>query len=80
MISVVIFFYNGEQFVQECMEHVVNQTIGIENIEVVAMDDASTDSTLELLNVWKEKYPDNIKVIHTKVNSQTSGSSNRNRE
>ncbi len=78
MISVVIFFYNGEQFVQDCMEHVVNQTIGIENIEVVAMDDASTDSTLELLNVWKEKYPDNIKVIHKKVNSQKAGSTSRN--
>lgn len=78
MISVVITFYNSEQFVQECMEHVVNQTIGIENIEVVALDNASTDSTLQKLKVWKEKYPDNIKILHKKENSSKAGCKNRN--
>ncbi len=77
MISVVVFFYNGEQFVEQCMANIVNQTIGIENIEVVAVDDASTDSTAQQLEIWEEKYPGKIKVIRKKINSQKAKDSNR---
>lgn len=48
-ISVVIPCFNAEKYIEECLESVFNQTIGIENMQIILIDDASTDGTLEHL-------------------------------
>jgi glycosyltransferase involved in cell wall biosynthesis len=49
-VSVVMAVYNGERFVRETIDSVLNQTFA--EFELVAVDDGSTDSSLEILNAY----------------------------
>ena len=69
-ISVVIPCYNVEKYIDECVESLVNQTFGIERMELIFVNDASTDSTLEKLAAWEQKYPDSIIVVTLLENSK----------
>ncbi len=62
-ISVIIPCYNVENMVSECIESIVNQTIGLEHLEIILVDDASTDNTVHVLRKYEEKYPDNIMLV-----------------
>lgn len=62
-ISVIIPCYNVEKYIDVCIRSVVDQTIGIENIQIIAVDDASTDGTLQCLADWDRKYPDSMLVV-----------------
>lgn len=57
-ISVIIPAYNSAQTIQKCLEHIFNQTY--KNIEIIAVNDGSTDNTQKIL----EKYQDKIKIIN----------------
>ena len=46
-VSVVIPTYNGEEFIDDTINCLKNQTIGFENIEIIIVDDKSEDSTQE---------------------------------
>lgn len=52
-VSVVIPVYNVEDFLEECLDSVINQTL--EDIEVICIDDGSTDNSLEILNNYSKK-------------------------
>ncbi len=43
-VSIVVPCYNVAQYLDRCVESLVNQTIGIENLEIILVDDASTDA------------------------------------
>lgn len=62
-ISVIIPAYNVEDYVEYCLNSVVNQEYT--NVEIIVVDDGSTDLTPQILDFWQEQYPDKIKVIHT---------------
>ena len=47
LISVVIPVYNSERYLEECLDSIISQTY--QNIEIIAVDDGSTDSSLDLL-------------------------------
>lgn len=61
-VSVVVPVYNAEEHLDFCLNSILNQTY--KNIQIVAVDDGSTDSSLQILKTYKEKYPDIFKVIH----------------
>ena len=60
-ISVIIPVYNVEQYLERCVKSVINQTY--KNIEIILVDDSSTDSSLEVCNKLAQK-DSRIKVIH----------------
>lgn len=62
-ISVIVPFYNVEKYVDRCMNSLLNQSIGLENLELILVDDASTDDTVKILKRYEEKYPDQIMLI-----------------
>lgn len=62
-LTVIIPCYNVEKYVDRCLRSLSKQTIGIENIDIICIDDCSTDNTLKHLNFWKRHYPDQITVI-----------------
>jgi len=56
-VSIVIPVYNSEAFLRESLESVLNQTY--KNLEIIAIDDGSTDNSLEILY----KYSDKVQII-----------------
>ena len=64
-ISVIIPAYNVEKYLRQCLDGVVNQTY--ENMEIICVNDASTDNTLAILNEYAQK-DGRIVVYDKKVN------------
>ena len=62
-ISVIIPCYNVGNMVSECIDSIISQTIGLEHLEIILVDDASTDDTVSVLKKYEEKYPDNIMLV-----------------
>ena len=62
-ISIIIPCYNVEPYIDRCVESLVNQTIGVENLELILVDDASTDKTVEHLKKWEERYSDSVLLV-----------------
>ena len=77
-VSVIVPCYNAAEYLDRCMEHLLKQTIGTENMEIILIDDASTDdgATLGLLTAYEEKYPDTILVIALEENMRQGGARN----
>ena len=46
-ISVIVPVYNSEKYLSKCLESLVNQTF--QDIEIICIDDGSTDKSLEIL-------------------------------
>lgn len=75
LVSIIIPVYNTGKYLYQCLDSVLNQTY--KEIEIIVIDDHSTDPlTLEILNHYKEKYP-NIKFSRNEVNSGLSISRNK---
>lgn len=76
LISVIIPCYNVEQYIDRCIQSLVKQTIGIKNLELIFINDASTDHTYDKLCEWERKYPDSILLINNTVNLRQGGARN----
>jgi len=76
LISVIVPCYNVEKYIDRCIESIVGQTIGIENLQVIIVDNASTDSTLEMMRKWEEKFPEDILIITYAENVGAGGARN----
>ncbi|MFD0047950.1 glycosyltransferase [Actinomycetes bacterium NPDC127524] len=73
LISVIIPVYNVGKYISECLESVLNQTY--KSIEMIVIDDGSTDQSLDIVKSFAEKYS-NIKVL-TQCNSGQSVARNK---
>ncbi len=62
-ISVIIPCYNVTFFIDRCMQSLEKQSIGMDSLEIILVNDASKDGTLGKLMRWEMKYPDSICVI-----------------
>lgn len=67
-ISVIIPCYNVASYIDRCLTSIIAQTIGINNLEIICIDDASTDDTWGYLQRWEQKFPENILLIRQEVN------------
>lgn len=56
-VAVLISTYNGEKYLKEQLDSILNQTY--KNIEIVIRDDGSKDSTMDMIKEYQQKY-DNI--------------------
>ena len=68
MVSIIVPNYNHARFLPERLNSIFNQTF--QDYEVILLDDASTDNSVEILN----QYAANPKVSHFIVNQENSGS------
>lgn len=53
LVSIIIPVYNVEDFVEQCIDSILNQTYS--NLEIIAVNDGSTDSSLKILENIKKK-------------------------
>ena len=67
--SVAMCTYNGEKFLKQQLDSILNQTLAVD--EIIICDDRSTDATISILNSYKEKYPDVLKIF---INNENIGS------
>lgn len=72
-ISVIVSVYNTEKYIEKCLDSLLNQTYS--NIEIVVINDCSTDGSLKILKKYAKKY-DNMILIENKENKGLSYSRN----
>lgn len=63
--SIIVPVYNVEKYLKECLESLINQTQ--KELEIIAIDDGSTDRSLEILKEYEAK--DKRVVVYTQKNS-----------
>ena len=72
-VSIIIPVYNTEKYLRECLDSVLAQTMT--DIEVLCVDDGSTDSSPEILNEYAAKDP-RVTVINSETNKGLGGARN----
>ncbi len=65
LVSIALCTYNGEKYLGQQLESIINQSYS--NLEIIIVDDASTDNTLKILHSFQEKAS-NIKIFTNEYN------------
>lgn len=65
-VSVIVAAYNVEEYIEECLHSMINQTL--EDVEFIVVDDGSTDDTGKIIKQWAE-MDKRFKIIHNSKNS-----------
>ena len=73
-VSVVVPVYNGEKHFGGCIGNLMHQTL--EDIEIIFIDDCSTDNSLSILYECQRQYPDKVRVIASPDNRRAGGARN----
>lgn len=76
VLSVIVPCYNVEAYVERCIQSILHQTIGLDKMEILLVNDASTDHTLDILKNYEKQYPQNIHVIDLEQNAGLSHARN----
>lgn len=64
-ISVALCTYNGEKFIKEQLDSILNQTLKVD--EIIICDDKSTDKTIEIIKQYIKKFPEIIKLYQNET-------------
>ncbi len=69
-ISIIIPCYNVEKYIDRCVRSLVNQTIGIDSLELIFVDDASLDGTVSRLRRWEKRFPNSVLLVECEKNGR----------
>lgn len=77
-VSVVVPCYNASQYLDKCISQLLCQTIGLDHMEIILVDDASTDEgrTWELIMDYERRFPDAIMAVPLEQNMRQGGARN----
>lgn len=75
-ITIIIPCYNAEKYIEDCFDSICRQTMSMEELQIIFVNDASTDQTLQYLNTFQQKYPQSVLVIDLKENHRQGGARN----
>lgn len=67
-VSVIVPAYNVENYIEACLNGIVNQTL--KEIEIIIINDGSTDRTKEKIEKYQKQYPNSIRVINKENEGQ----------
>ena len=73
-IIVPVFNMASDRKLNYCLDSLVGQTVS--NYEIIAVDDCSTDNSMDILKEYEEKYPDKFIAVHSPVNKHQGGAKN----
>ncbi|MFI0366725.1 glycosyltransferase family 2 protein [Actinomadura sp. 1N219] len=76
-VTVVVAVYNTMPYLTDCLNSLVKQSIGAGRMEVVAVDDGSTDGSGAELDRFAEEHPDIVKVLRQPNSGGPAAPSNR---
>ena len=60
-ISVIVPVYNVENYLEKCLNSLVNQTL--QEIEILVINDGSTDNSQKIIEFFQSKFPQKIKTF-----------------
>ncbi len=69
-ISIIVPVYNSEKYLSKCLDSLINQTL--EEIEIIIVNDGSTDNSQKIIDQYIEKYPNKIKSFYQKNKGQAA--------
>ncbi len=69
-VSVIIPVYNTEEYLTKCLDSLVKQTL--EEIEILVVDDGSTDGSVQIAREFEQAYPQKVKVMTKENGGQAS--------
>lgn len=75
MVSVIVPMYNNESTIIKCLDSIINQTANNKILEVIVINDGSTDNSLEVVETYRKNKKISIKVIN-KSNGGASSARN----
>ena len=67
-ISIIMPIFNTEKYIERSFKSILNQTMDLNDIEVIMVDDCSTDKTCEIVQTFSEKDP-RIKLLRQEKNA-----------
>jgi len=76
LVSIIVPIYNSEKYLDKCIYSISNQTY--DNLEIILIDDGSTDGSIKILEKWRE-IDDRIKIV-TQKNSGVAKARNKGLE
>lgn len=76
-VTVVVPVYNAMPYLKACLASLARQTIGWDRMEVIAVDDGSTDRSGRALDRFARRYPGMVTVIHQPNSGGPAGPCNR---
>lgn len=75
-VSIIIPCFNVEKTIDNCMDSLINQSIGIDALEIILVNDASTDNSYELLCKWEQTYENSVLLINCTENGKAGRARN----
>ncbi|MCR4901988.1 MAG: glycosyltransferase [Butyrivibrio sp.] len=77
-VSVIVPVFNmaADDKLKWCLDSLVHQTLSDEDIEIIAVDDCSTDNSYEIMKDYQAKYPGRFIALHSPVNHHQGGAKN----
>lgn len=72
LLTIVVPSYNASKYLDFNLQSFLRPSVP-EKLEVIVVDDGSTDDTVRIADAYHEKYPDTIKVIHKENGGHGSG-------
>ena len=69
-VNIIVPVYNTERYLRRCLNSLVNQTL--KELEIILVDDGSTDSSGQILKEYEENYPDRIRVFSKENGGQAT--------
>ena len=73
-VSVIVPVYNASNYLPDCLNSLLKQTL--DDMEIIAIDDASTDQSLSVLEHYQKLYTSKLKIIRHSKNQGLSSSRN----
>ncbi len=78
-LSIIIPFYNVEQYIAQCLDSVYNQDISEEEYEVICVNDCSPDKSIEIVEQYAKKHS-NLIIVRNAQNRKLGGARNAGME
>lgn len=69
-VSVIVPVYNTQEYLRDCLSSLIGQTL--EEIQIIVVDDGSTDASVEIIKSFANDYPDKIVVLTKKNGGQAT--------
>ena len=66
-LTVGVTSYNVESYIAQALDSILAQKTNF-SFDILVVDDASTDKTQQILEVYQRKYPETVKVIYSPQN------------